>query len=622
MRDAIHVVDSDLVVLLMNHQFETWCRELGLKIDNPIGKTVFELFPDLPEKVREEYRDVFENGQVLMTMDVIKTQGREVTTETLKIPVRKAGRVVRVVTVVRDITRQEQIKRESNASERRLSLLFETIPHAVYECDQDGVITFTNGAYARITGYSKEALVGMHIHELMAPGPQKEGMAAYLEQLVQERPVPTPYSTKNLNKDGQLIDVEVNWNYRCNDQDQIVGFVCILSDITARKLAEQELGRAKKQAEADSRAKSQFLVNMSHEIRTPMSVIMGCADLMKMDEMAEEKRLVVELLRRASKSMVRIADDILCVSKIETGKLTVERAECCVRRLLRDVEAMIRPLAEKQGLEFSVVCDDDVPAAIVTDCERVLQCLLNIAGNAVKYTDRGHVHLSVSSHDVNGARCIRFDVADTGIGIPAEKLDSVFELFMQMDTGKTRKYDGAGLGLAIPRQLAELLGGTLTVTSDVGIGSVFSLIIPAPDGVVVEKEPGAGSKPKAVKKFSGNVLLVDDYDGIRKTFGRLLERLGLKVTMAENGREAVDLALSQPFDVVLMDVQMPVLDGYSATRMLREKGVDTPIVALTAHAMESDRQTCLDAGCNDYLSKPIDQDELLRVLRTYVAKNT
>jgi PAS domain S-box-containing protein len=611
------------------------------------------------------------------------------------------------------------------------------------------VITFTNGAYARITGYSKEVLVGMHINELMAPGPQKEGMAAYLEQLVKERPVPTPYSTKNLNRDGQLIDVEVNWNYRCNDQDEIVGFVCILSDITERKQAEsavrasqkeyqmmfdsindavfvhyptpegaggtfeavndiacrslgytreellrlspedivapgkkdgvpgqvkslvrtktilyetefvtkdgrvfpveisshlfdydgrpvivgnarditerkrveQQLGQAKKQAEADSQAKSQFLVNMSHEIRTPMSVIMGCADLMKMEEMTEEKRLVVELLRRASRSMVRIADDILCVSKIEAGRLSVERAECFVRTLLRDVEAMIRPLAEKRGLAFAVVCNDDVPTTILTDCDRVLQCLLNIAGNAVKYTDKGHVHLTVSLHDAHGTQCIRFDVADTGIGIPAEKLDSVFELFMQMDTGKTRKYDGAGLGLAIARQLAELLGGSLSVTSDVGVGSVFSLIIPALDAVSAEQEPVANSRPRAVKKFSGHVLLVDDYDGIRKTFGRLLERLGLKVTLAENGREAVDVALSQSFDVILMDVQMPVLDGYSATRILREKGLNTPIIALTAHAMESDRQTCLDVGCNDYLSKPIDQDELLRILRTHVAKN-
>ena len=750
MRDAIHVVDSDLVILLMNTQFERWCKELGVEINNPIGKTLFEVFPDLPEKVREEYKEVFDSGQVLMTEEVTKIQGCDVATETLKIPVRKGGQVVRIVTVVRDITEQEQIKRESHAHEERLSLLFETIPHAVYECDKEGVITFTNRAYADITGYSKEELVGMHVKELMAPGPQKEGMASYLEQLIRERPVPTPYFTRNSNKDGQLIDVEVNWNYRCNDQGQVVGFVCILSDITerkkaesairasqreyqmmfdsindavfvhyptpegapgtfeavneiacrslgysrdellrmsppdvvapdqrdslpgqvkrlfeektilfeteflakdgrifpvelsshlfdydgrpvivgnarditARKRTEQQLEQAKRQAESDSRAKSQFLVNMSHEIRTPMSVVMGCVDLMKMEEMTEEKVLMVELLRRAGKSMVRIADDILCVSKVEAGKLSIDVAECFVRRLLRDVEAMMRPLAEKQGLAFSVACDDDVPVAIMTDCDRVLQCLLNIVGNAVKFTDQGHVSVSVSLVDANGAQCIRFDVADTGIGIASEKLGGIFDLFRQIDTGKTRKYDGTGLGLAIARQLAQLLGGSLTVKSEIGTGSVFSLMIPATDHVAAENVPASDFRPQAVNRFCGKALLVDDYEGIRRTFGRLLERLGLQVIVAENGREAVDVALSQPFDVILMDIQMPVLDGYSATRTLREKGFETPIVALTAHAMEGDRQKCLDAGYDDYLSKPIDQTELLRVLGKYIAKGT
>ena len=247
MRDAIHVVDSDLIILVMNARFKQWCAELGLEIGDPIGRSVFEVFPHLPDRVKEEYHQVFASGQVLTTVEVTEAQGREVATEARKIPVHENDQVVRVVTVVRDITEQERIKKESKAAEERIRVLFETIPHALYECDKNGIITLTNSAYSRITGYSKGELLGMHIQELMLPGPQRDELPCYLEYLVKEKPVPTPYMARNLTKDGQSVDVEINWDYRCNEQDQVVGFVCILSDVTERKKAEEALHQSEDQ---------------------------------------------------------------------------------------------------------------------------------------------------------------------------------------------------------------------------------------------------------------------------------------------------------------------------------------------------------------------------------------
>jgi PAS domain S-box-containing protein len=241
MRDAIHVVDSDLRILLMNEQFGDWCAELGLEMSDPIGRTIFDVFPHLTDRVREEYRQVFDSAKVLTTVEATELQDRNITTETRKIPVFEAGCVVQVVTVIRDISEQERIRQEKQVSDERIRLLFETIPHALYECDRAGVISLTNAAYSKITGYSTEELVGMHIRELMAPGPQKQEIASYLEQLAREQPAPTPYLAQNLTKDGQVIDIEVNWNYRFNGEAQVVGFVCILSDVTQRKKAEKTL---------------------------------------------------------------------------------------------------------------------------------------------------------------------------------------------------------------------------------------------------------------------------------------------------------------------------------------------------------------------------------------------
>jgi PAS domain S-box-containing protein len=280
MRDAIHVIDSDLVILLMNERFETWCVELGIAVSNPVGKTIFDVFSHLSDKVKEEYRQVFESGEVLTTEEVTDVHGHNVATETRKIPIYNGDRVERVVTVIRDITEQKRIRSQKKANEERIRLLFETIPHALYECNRDGIITLTNAAYAKITSYSKEELVGMPIQEHLEPGPQKEEMTSYLEYLVKEQPAPTPYVARNLTKDGRVIDVEINWNYRHNEESQVIGFVCILSDITERKLAERTLQESEERFRVLSDATFEGVVfsekGILHDVNKAFLNIYGC----------------------------------------------------------------------------------------------------------------------------------------------------------------------------------------------------------------------------------------------------------------------------------------------------------------------------------------------------------
>ncbi|MHC4324478.1 MAG: response regulator [Planctomycetota bacterium] len=432
-----------------------------------------------------------------------------------------------------------------------------------------------------------------------------------------------PYDIEHrILAEGNIKWVREKAELEFDDNGSCVRGLGFTQDITERKRFEKTLDEARKKAEAASVTKSRFLANISHEIRTPMSVIMGVADFLDIDELADKQKSQIGLLKEASKSLLLIADDLLDVSRIEAGKLELNPAEHSLKRLLDSIESIMKPLADNKGLQFAVICSSTLPSKIYTDYGRVHQCLLNIVRNAVKFTERGHIHIKVALENKQESPHIRFDIEDTGIGIPADKLQSVFNSFTKIDEGKTRQYSGTGLGLAITKNISELLGGSVSVTSKVNKGSVFSLVIPAWIDICDKAEPVdesvSESNMQGTPRFSGKVLVADDYEGIRNLLSDLLERLGLEVTLARDGKEAVEIVLRQSFDVVFMDVQMPVLNGYAATKELREKGITIPIVALTAYAMESDRNECLEAGCDDYLSKPIGQKELKRILNKYV----
>ncbi|MCM2374298.1 PAS domain S-box protein [Aporhodopirellula aestuarii] len=397
---------------------------------------------------------------------------------------------------------------------------------------------------------------------------------------------------------------------------RIVGTV---QDITDRKNFERSLQQAMTSAEAANRSRGEFLANMSHEIRTPMAAILGHADILK-DHLVDPDNLqVVDTIRRNGHFLLNIVNDILDLSKIDAGKMEIDTQPVRPDAIVGEIRSLMDVRAAEKDIPLRIAFTGPVPETIDTDAVRLRQVLLNLVGNAIKFTDEGEVRLNVD-FDASANR-LQFDVVDTGIGIPSEKLDSLFEPFVQVDNTSTRSFGGTGLGLAICRRLAQALGGLITVESELGKGSRFTLSLDVmkpgqliePNISVVE----ASDLSHDEITLTANVLVVDDRRDIRYLAQHFIEKAGGKVFTATNGKEAVNFVMAEQsprIDVIVMDMQMPVMDGYEASRQLRSRGCVLPILALTANAMKSDRDECLAAGCSDYTTKPLDQRKLVEMI--------
>jgi PAS domain S-box-containing protein len=389
-----------------------------------------------------------------------------------------------------------------------------------------------------------------------------------------------------------------------------------------------ELTAARVQAEAANLAKSEFLANMSHEIRTPMTAILGFADVLA-DEAthpldSQQRADAIEAIRRNGDHLLAIINDVLDISKIEAGKMKIERLAVDVGSLVREVAASMRDRATAKGVALVVDVAPTLPAAVLTDPLRLRQILLNLVGNAIKFTDRGSVHVAAGLDD---QRRLRVLVRDTGIGMTEQQRRGLFQAFSQADTSTTRRFGGTGLGLRISKRLAEMLGGDVAVESAVGKGSTFTVTLPA-EPAPAEQAAASDSSKKAAERGNSRslagarILLAEDGQDNQRLVSLLLRRAGANVTIAENGRLAVGslcdggdsknaLRSPCPFDLVLLDMQMPEMDGYAVAGLLRQKGFDRAVIALTANALSGDRDRCLAAGCDDYLTKPVDRQALL-----------
>ena len=417
------------------------------------------------------------------------------------------------------------------------------------------------------------------------------------------------------------------------------------STLSLTNEAAGELRSAKRRAEAAALAKTRFLANMSHELRTPMTAILGFTELLLEDgdlDRAPPARVErLHTLRRSGKHLMRILNDILDLSKIEAGAIEIERREANPFEVIGEVASLMRGLAEQKDIGFEVQFATPIPQVIQTDTTRLRQILMNLLGNAIKFTDNGGVRI-VTTLPAEGPPRLRIQIIDTGLGMSPDVYERIFQAFSQGDASTTREFGGTGLGLTIARELAVVLGGEILVQSEEGFGSTFTLEIPTGniDGVPLvnaptELAPGVEADEdeelstrtylKLIRKTKPErrLLLVDDGEDNRRLISFTLTLAGFDVVEAENGMLAVQFARAaseaeDPFDLILMDMQMPIMDGYSATRMLREEGFAVPIIALTAHAMRGDREACLAAGCDAYTTKPIERRALVDLILRFV----
>ena len=397
-----------------------------------------------------------------------------------------------------------------------------------------------------------------------------------------------------------------------------------------RKL-NRDLSDARDRAEAASRAKTSFLANMSHEIRTPMTAIIGYSDMMlEPNQSLSDRQDCLQVIRRNGRHLLELINDILDISKIEAGKMDVERIACDLPQLVADVASLMRPRAIDKALAFNVAFKGPIPQQITTDALRVKQILMNLLGNAIKFTHMGGITLSVTCTPGLDSSQIRFDITDTGIGMTQAQVTHLFQPFSQADESMTRKYGGTGLGLTISKRLASLLGGDISVSSSPGEGSTFTVTIDGGSlagvllrtGIAESLAPTAPAPAERKIKLRGRILLAEDGPDNQRLISMHLRRAGADVTIAENGRIAVELARAERFDLIVMDMQMPELDGYGATSELRRRGFTQPIVALTAHALAEDRSRCMQAGCSDYLTKPIDKIQLLTTISGHLQNSS
>ena len=442
-----------------------------------------------------------------------------------------------------------------------------------------------------------------------------------------------------MKKDGQVFWADVTLTAIFDDDGRLVGISKVVRDLTEKKRADEELRRAKEAAEEASRLKSAFLANMSHEIRTPLGAILGFTDLLKDPLLSSEDRTsYVNIIDRNGRSLIRLIDDILDLSKVESGKLTVERMEIRIRQLIAEVSGLFEVRARQKGIGFLASTLNEVPESIRTDPTRLRQILNNIIGNAIKFTETGKVEVVLGYRkDAKPFPQLEINIKDTGAGIPADRIQGLFEPFSQADVSTTRQFGGTGLGLALSRKLARQLGGELELKEcPEGVGCHFTVTVAnhveehglgkADPGNQIDPKPvqlngkltGTGNQGRSRELDGMNVLLAEDSADNQFLIKTLLTRAGAKVTIAKDGMEAVQLAQADGFDVVLMDVQMPVLDGIDATKKLRESGYETPIVALTAHAMKEERDRTKEAGCNAHLTKPLQTEKLIATLKSLV----
>jgi len=519
----------------------------------------------------------------------------------------------------------------SRAIPGRVRAALDTLAEGLLVIDRGQNIVLANEAIAKLLGKTPDALLGTPISKLAWLAPDGSALPSEEHPWVKTLASGTAQANDSIvlrDAEGHLRSFIVNCAPVLSGKGRAAGALISLDDVTQLEENKVELGKAKEKAEAANRAKSDFLANMSHDIRTPMNAILGFTELLKRGygRSDTDAKKYLETIHSSGKHLLEIINDILDLSKIEAGQLTVENMPCTPHELVREVVMVLGVRAREKGIALDLRIDGQIPETVVSDPTYLRRIVTNLVGNSIKFTEKGGVTVALKLSGDAGSPLLGLDVTDTGIGIAADKLDGMFQPFTQADSSITRRFGGTGLGLTISRRFARALGGDITVSSEYGKGSTFSVTVATGplagvrrvDQSALADQGGQDASTDEVRWTfpPKRVLVVDDGPENRELVRLVLGETGLIVSEAENGQIAVDMAAATAFDMVLMDMQMPVMDGYTATRTLRANGFQAPIYALSANAMKEDEKAILDAGCSGFITKPVNIDKLMETLVT------